>query len=167
MIRRARPDDVPAVADLEDANLGPDAWPFGFVVAGVAGEVPTTTWWVAERDGAVVGHAVVSIVADVAELQRISVTPAHRRTGLAAGLLRAVEVQATTEGAERMLLEVRVDNDDARAFYAASGYCGDRAPPPLLRGRRRRRGPRARPLALTTAATPLLLPARWGRDQGR
>ena len=30
--------------------------------------------------------------------------------------------ELTTEGAERMLLEVRVDNDDARAFYAANGY---------------------------------------------
>ena len=43
---------------------------------------------VAEVDGAVVGHAVASAVGDVAELQRIAVAAAHRRTGLASRAAR-------------------------------------------------------------------------------
>jgi ribosomal-protein-alanine N-acetyltransferase len=122
MIRRARPSDALRVAALEEANLGPDAWPFGFVAEGVAGSVPTTQWWVAEREGRLLGHAVVSVVADVAELQRISVVTDARRTGVAGELLGAVVAVSVAEGAERMLLEVREDNDGARAFYSAHGF---------------------------------------------
>ena len=129
MIRRARPSDALRVAALEEANLGPDAWPFGFVAKGVASEVPTTQWWVAEREGRLLGHAVVSVVADVAELQRISVVTDARRTGVAGELLGAVVAVSVAEGAERMLVEVREDNEGARAFYAAHGFAElDRRP---------------------------------------
>ena len=43
----------------------------------------------AEVDGTVVGHAVTSLAGDIAELQRIAVTPAARRTGVATDLLDA------------------------------------------------------------------------------
>jgi ribosomal-protein-alanine N-acetyltransferase len=129
MIRRARPADALRVAALEAANLGPDAWPFSFVADGVAGEVPTTQWWVAEREGRLLGHAVVSVVAEVAELQRISVVPAARRTGIGGDLLRAVLAVSAAGGAARVLLEVREDNEAARAFYAAHGFTDlDRRP---------------------------------------
>jgi ribosomal-protein-alanine N-acetyltransferase len=69
-----------------------------------------------------VGHAVASIVADIAELQRIAVDPDHRRTGLATQLLDAVVDEARREDADRLLLEVRDDNESAIAFYAARGF---------------------------------------------
>ena len=96
---------------------------------GVGGEVPTTHWRVAEHDGALVGHAVVSVVAEIAELQRISVDAAYRRSGVASALLAAVESLAAEQGAERILLEVREDNVGARSFYVARGYATlDRRP---------------------------------------
>jgi ribosomal-protein-alanine N-acetyltransferase len=122
MIRPARPADVPAVAGLEEANLGRDAWSEGLVAEGVSGNLPTVRYLVAEVDGEVVGYAAASIVADIAELQRVAVDPGHRRTGLAASLLGAVVDEARTEGADRVLLEVREDNAGALAFYAAAGF---------------------------------------------
>lgn len=121
-IRPAAADDVPAVAALERDNLGVDAWPEGLVAEGLLGNLPTVSYLVAEVDGAVVGHAVASVVADIAELQRIAVDPAHRRTGLASELLDAVVATARTGGADRVLLEVREDNAGAIAFYAARGF---------------------------------------------
>jgi len=120
---------VPAIAALEEANLGLDAWSFGLVEEGVQGALPTIRYLVAEVDGEVVGHAVASIVADIAELQRIAVDPAHRRHGLATALLDAVLVAATAEGADRLLLEVRENNADAIGFYAARDFAEiDRRP---------------------------------------
>jgi len=121
-IRAAAADDVPAVAALERDNLGVDAWPEGLVAEGLLGNLPTVSYLVAEVDGAVVGHAVASVVADIAELQRIAVDPAHRRTGLASELLDAVVATARAGGADRVLLEVREDNAGAIAFYAARGF---------------------------------------------
>jgi ribosomal-protein-alanine N-acetyltransferase len=121
-IRAATPDDVPAIADLELDNLGDDAWSEGLVREGVTGNLPTISYLVAEVEGQVVGHATASIVADIAELQRIAVDPAHRRTGLASALLDAVLEAARQGGADRLLLEVREDNVDALGFYAARDF---------------------------------------------
>ncbi|MBU0860293.1 MAG: GNAT family N-acetyltransferase, partial [Alphaproteobacteria bacterium] len=68
------------------------------------------------------GYAAASIVAEIAELQRIAVTPAHRRTGLAVALLAAVTDAAREQRADRVLLEVREDNHGALAFYADQGF---------------------------------------------
>jgi ribosomal-protein-alanine N-acetyltransferase len=121
VIREATPDDVPAIAALEEDNLGADAWSEGLVAEGVGGRLPTVRYLVAEVDGEVVGHAAASIVADIAELQRIAVDPGHRRTGLATGLLDAVVELARAEHADRLLLEVREDNRGALSFSAAAG----------------------------------------------
>lgn len=121
-VRPATVDDVLAVAELERANLGDDAWSPGLVEEGIVGNLPTIHYLVAEVEGSVVGHATASIVADIAELQRIAVDPPHRRTGLASALLDAVVDLARAEGADRLLLEVREDNAGALAFYAARGF---------------------------------------------
>ena len=122
MIRPAATDDVDAIAGLEWENLGRDAWSRALVEEGVAGELPTVRYLVATDGDEVVGHAVVSVVADVSELQRIAVNAAHRRAGLATGLLEEVVGLARVEGADRLLLEVREDNAGAIAFYAARGF---------------------------------------------
>lgn len=87
---------------------------------GLAGRLPTVHYLVAEVDGEVVGHAVTSLAGDIAELQRIAVTPSVRRAGIASALLDASV--ALARGADRMLLEVRTDNDGAVSFYAANGF---------------------------------------------
>jgi [ribosomal protein S18]-alanine N-acetyltransferase len=121
-VRAAGIDDVPAVVRLEDECLGVDAWSEGLVREGIAGALPTVVYLVAEIDDAVVGHAVVSTAGDIAELQRIAVGAAHRRSGVASALLTEVlEVAGRTE-ADRLLLEVRADNQAALAFYARSGF---------------------------------------------
>ena len=138
-VRLAGPDDADAVAALEHDALGSDAWSHGLVAEGVAGRVPTTLYLVAESAwpsrlvgravlvgracrATITAYAAVSIVADLAELQRIAVAAAHRRTGLASALLARVEHEALTRHADRLLLEVREDNHVACAFYAARGF---------------------------------------------
>jgi [ribosomal protein S18]-alanine N-acetyltransferase len=122
MIRAAVPADVDAVVELEAACQGADAWSAWLVRDGVEGGLPTIRYLVADVEGLVVGYAVASLVGDIAELQRIGVTPAMRRTGVATALLDEVVAQAPDEGANRLLLEVREDNAGALAFYAARGF---------------------------------------------
>ena len=125
LVRLATEADLDAVVLSEADNLGADAWSAGLLAEGVAGRVPHARYLVAEvpaSPGAVVGHAVVSVVADVAELQRIAVAPAARRTGVATALLAACVDAAVAGGADRLLLEVREDNAGALSFYAARGF---------------------------------------------
>jgi ribosomal-protein-alanine N-acetyltransferase len=128
-VRPATPADAEAVVRLERDNLGVDAWSAALVRDGLAGDIPTVHYLVAEVDGLVVGHAVASVVPDVAELQRIAVDEAHRRAGLASDLLAAVERLARDGGADRLLLEVREGNAGAISFYAERGFVAiDRRP---------------------------------------
>ena len=122
MIRAALPTDADAVSALEDACQGPDAWSAWLVGDGIAGGLPTISYLVAEVDGRVVGYAVASYAGDIAELQRIGVTESARRTGVATELLDGVVAASSGTGADRLLLEVREDNRDALAFYAARGF---------------------------------------------
>ncbi len=121
-VRPASPSDVVAVADLEEACLGADAWSQGLVRDGIQGDLPTITYLVAEVGGEIVGHAVTSCAGDIAELQRIAVAASHRRDGIGASLLAGVVEAARRTPADRLLLEVREDNRTALSFYAGQGF---------------------------------------------
>jgi len=122
LVRTAGPADVEAVSRLEDECLGVDAWSEGLVREGIHGALPTVVYLVAEIDHEVVGHAVVSTAGDIAELQRIAVAAAHRRGGVASALLAEVLELAGRTEADRLLLEVREDNQAALGFYVRSGF---------------------------------------------
>ena len=122
MIRDATAADADAIYRLEAECLGPDAWSRALVESGVSGEVPTVHYLVVEDHSEVTAYAAASIVADIAELQRIAVLPGSRRRGLATALLEAIVERAVAGRADRLLLEVRESNTEALSFYAASGF---------------------------------------------
>jgi ribosomal-protein-alanine N-acetyltransferase len=121
-VRPATLADLAAITASEAHGFGADGWSPALVEEGVAGRLPTVHYLVVEQDGEVVGHAVASVVADIAELQRIAVSAELRRRGLATALLDEVVALAVREGAERLLLEVRENNEPALAFYAAHRF---------------------------------------------
>jgi [ribosomal protein S18]-alanine N-acetyltransferase len=121
-IRPATADDVAAIAALEAASFPEDAWPAGYLADAIAGTLHGTGVLVAEVDGVVVGHAIASVVFEMAELQRIAVAPEHRRRGIAGLLLAAVRDRAAARGAPALLLEVKETNAGALAFYERAGF---------------------------------------------
>lgn len=131
-VRIAEARDVEAIVALEAEAFTQDPWPAGYLAEAVAGALYGVVVHVVESQGdepTVVGHAITSIVFEVAELQRIAVTVGQRRRGHAAALLDAVRAEATGKGAERLLLEVRDTNAGALAFYKRAGFAEiDRRP---------------------------------------
>jgi ribosomal-protein-alanine N-acetyltransferase len=123
-VREATAADLGVVLALEEECF-PDPWGETLVGPGLAGELPTTSYWVAEDDGEVVGYAVLAIAGDIADLQRIAVTEGARRTGQASALLDKIVLEAMLFGRrppDRMLVEVRADNASGLAFYAARDF---------------------------------------------
>ena len=114
--------DLDAIVALERESLGQDAWTAPLIREGVEGRLPTVHYLVARADGDLAGYAVVSLAGDIAELQRIAVAAAHRRTGVARSLIDALLEEAATTEADRVLLEVREDNEAALGLYAQSGF---------------------------------------------
>ncbi|MGH3352752.1 MAG: GNAT family N-acetyltransferase [Nocardioides sp.] len=128
-VRTAEAGDIDAIASLELEVFPDDAWTPEYLRVAIDGKMPTVRILVAgeaagqgDAAGQVVGHALVSVVYEVAELQRIATAAGRRREGIGRALLDASLDLARDEGAERLLLEVREDNVGAVAFYENSGF---------------------------------------------
>ena len=120
---RVRPgvsSDAPALAALETALFGPDAWSQSAMLDELDG--PDRHAVVAVEFDGLVGYAVTMYSADLADLQRIGVRPDRQRQGVARALLDEVLADARSQGANRMLLEVSATNQAGLAFYAAAGF---------------------------------------------
>ena len=80
--------------------------------------------WVAEIDGEIVADAIVVYRRGfhAARLASLVVDPRYRCRGIAARLMRHLEAEAVQRGCLAMVLEVRVDNPNARRLYDALGY---------------------------------------------
>lgn len=122
MIRLATPDDTEALTLIEEASFGSDAWSATLVDLELV--APGRVVVLAEREDAPVGYASAAVVADVADLTRIAVIPAVRRTGLARALLDDLLVHVAERGAARMMLEVADTNEPALGLYRACGFVG-------------------------------------------
>jgi ribosomal-protein-alanine N-acetyltransferase len=121
-IEPAASEDLADIVELEKESLGWDAWTEPLIREGLEGRLPTIRYLAARDDDVLAGYAVISLVSDVAELQRIAVAPAYRRAGVASALIEALlDLTAGTE-ADRVLLEVREDNEAALGLYAQSGF---------------------------------------------
>lgn len=87
---------------------------------------PGTFGWVAQAGTAEgpqpVAMVLARAVADEAEILTIGSLPTTRRRGIARGLLRAAAAEAATRGADRLFLEVAVDNEAAIDLYRATGF---------------------------------------------
>lgn len=75
-----------------------------------------------DRDARIIGVATFSRIEEVADLLRVIVHPDLRGRGVGASLIRAGLDWAAALGAQRMLLEVRPDNEPALALYRGLGF---------------------------------------------
>jgi ribosomal-protein-alanine N-acetyltransferase len=73
-------------------------------------------------DGELLGWAGVLVIADAAEIMTVGVVPSARRAGTGRRLLDALLADAVRRGAREVFLEVRADNDAARAMYRSAGF---------------------------------------------
>ena len=115
---------VRSIAQLEGELFGRGAWNANMVREEL--DAPARTYLLdvlGEAEQAVVrGYAGLWYYGEDAELMTIGVGKAYQRQGIAAALLQALVDEAKRQGASRMLLEVRVDNDPALALYQRFGF---------------------------------------------
>lgn len=115
-----------ADADLDvvrgiDTLVYPDPWAPEFV----AGQLRDTERWVhlvAERDGAVVGHAAFTVAVDEAHVTTVAVLPDEQGSGIGARLVAALCREAVARGLDAMTLEVRASNRRAVDLYRRFGF---------------------------------------------
>ena len=72
-------------------------------------------------DERVIGHAVLTVILDEAELLNFCLAPNHQGKGLAGRYLDVVLMTMAEQGASKLFLEVRQSNTPARQLYASAG----------------------------------------------
>lgn len=123
--------DAGAVAAAEATLFGPDAWS----EESVWGELAAPgRWYVVavvppggdgDGDERLLGYAGLAGPGEAggdADVATVAVLPDAQGRGLGRTLLRALLAEAGRRQAGAVLLEVRVDNEAARALYASEGF---------------------------------------------
>lgn len=127
ILRPVRASDIEAIARAELELFPDEAWSRDQLTEELLH--PLRRYVVCVEEGAgvgippgdeLLGYAGIMIAGDAADLHTIGT----RRPGQGIGraMLTWCEQAARSLGARRLLLEVREDNDRARAFYTAAGY---------------------------------------------
>jgi ribosomal-protein-alanine N-acetyltransferase len=114
--------DVPAVARLEVALFGEEAWSPGMLASELAGE-PSKYYVVAAEGDVIAGYAGL-LAPGGGEADVLTVGVAHDRwgEGIGTALLQDLLTEASRRGCTEVFLEVRVDNDRAQRLYLRHGF---------------------------------------------
>lgn len=121
-LRPATLSDAPAVAELEAAVLGGDAWSKNAVRQELAAHSADRVALVAEERSGVVGYAVLVVTGESADVRRIAVAAPAQRTGVGTALLTEMLAEAGERGSREVFLEVRAGNAAASRLYDRLGF---------------------------------------------
>jgi ribosomal-protein-alanine N-acetyltransferase len=115
--------DLEAVARLEQAAFGAEAWSAAMLAGELAGQPATRYYLVAEQEGVIVGYGGLLIPGGgQADLVTLAVAPGHWGQGIGGGLLTSLLAEAARRGCAEVCLEVRVDNGRAQRLYRRYGF---------------------------------------------
>jgi ribosomal-protein-alanine acetyltransferase len=122
LYRLAERTDLPALLHLEEECFAQDRMSersFRQLLA-----APSAAWLVAERNGALLGYALLLLRrgAAVARLYSLAISGQARGQGVGSGLLERIEALAVQRDCTRLRLEVRIDNAVAIGLYERRGY---------------------------------------------
>ena len=122
-IRALRPEDLPALIEIERAAPAAAHWrEHGYQNLLASDALSLHKTFVAENDGSLVGFLVAKVVAGEWDIENIVVRAASQRQGIGEQLLSQTVEEAKQSGAQQIVLEVRSQNTAARNLYVKCGF---------------------------------------------
>ncbi|HKI82977.1 MAG TPA: ribosomal protein S18-alanine N-acetyltransferase [Candidatus Krumholzibacteria bacterium] len=119
-IRPATLSDLSTIRAME-ASIFPTPWSEEMIAAELSGD-PLRIALLALQEEIPVGYIFCWAVADELHVVNLGVIETQRRKGHGQALLQAVLKHPRAREASLVTLEVRVDNESARAFYRRNGF---------------------------------------------
>jgi len=123
-IRRASPADLDAILAIQQASADAPHWSHSQWLAAIRPDQETSPMravFAAEGNGSLLGFAVASRAARLAELESVVVSPSARRKGI--GKVLCQQAMAwSRDAATKLELEVRASSDGALALYRSLGF---------------------------------------------
>lgn len=118
-VRDARPDDIDAIARLEEACFS-SPWSADLLSRQLTG--PGKVFLAADCDGSLAGYMGLNYVLDEGYITNVCTAPEARRRGVATALISGMISRADALGLSFMTLEARVSNAPARKLYSGLGF---------------------------------------------
>ena len=119
IIRKMSLEDVSAIVELERRCFS-DPWSETSIASEVDNRL--SYWLVAEIDGVVAGYVGSQTVLDATDMMNLAVRQESRRQGVAHQLVERLIAELSKMEANILMLEVRVSNASAIAFYEKMGF---------------------------------------------
>lgn len=119
VVRRARPEDLDAMAAIEAAHPSAAGWSKTQFAAELARD--NGLLLVCELGGRPVGHLAAWFVGAEAQLFTVTVDPGQARRGVGSALLGELAAQARARGCAKITLELSERNTTAMVLYARAG----------------------------------------------
>jgi [ribosomal protein S18]-alanine N-acetyltransferase len=117
--------DVGAVAALEQALFGAEAWSPELLATEVTTDLLTKYYIVADDDGVITGYGgLLAQRGGQADVLTLAVAADRWGEGIGGALLDGLLSEAARRGCTEVFLEVRVDNDRAQRLYRRRGFTG-------------------------------------------
>ena len=117
--------DIGAVAVLEEALFGVEAWSPELLADELAADPVSRYYLVAEDEGVVTGYGgLLAQAGGQADVLTLAVAADHWGEGIGSALLDALLNEAHRRGCTEIFLEVRVDNERAQRLYRRRGFEG-------------------------------------------
>ena len=116
-------DDVHAVAAMEEALFGPEAWSPDLLATEVTTDPASRYYIVADDDGVIAGYGgLLAQGGGQADVVTLAVAEHRWGEGIGSALLDGLLTEAGRRGCTEIFLEVRVDNDRAQRLYRRRGF---------------------------------------------
>ena len=127
-IRKMHTEDIPFVEEIESAMNSLVSGYQEYTKEMLASSQQDTLFVTALADERIVGYCGMYCSFEEGEITNVAVDPAHQNCGIGKALMQYLLNQAQQKGITRVILEVRISNENAMRLYRSLGFqnCGIR-----------------------------------------
>jgi len=121
-IRKWEYKDILRISEIETECFPREPWSFRMLASSF--DTESFHGVLAEDGGEIIGYGGITVAADTADIANVAVTEPYRHSGVGTAIITALLSVASSLGAKKVFLEVRVSNAIAMRLYLKSGFKG-------------------------------------------
>ena len=121
-IRKWEYKDILRISQIETECFPMEPWSFKMLASSFDSE--SFHGVLAEDGEEIIGYGGITVAAGTADIANVAVTEPYRHSGVGTAIISELLKIASSLGAEKVFLEVRVSNSIAMELYLKSGFKG-------------------------------------------
>ena len=121
-IRKWEYKDILRISQIETECFPLEPWSFQMLASSFDSE--SFHGILAEDGGEIIGYGGITVAAGTADIANVAVTEPYRHSGVGTAIISELLKIASSLGAEKVFLEVRVSNSTAMQLYLKNGFKG-------------------------------------------